>query len=85
MADKSQNVNVKRDDKPGRKTEQKVWKREYLAQIGEDGSVDAGADSAVIAEALAAGFRPIGDAKSDVEDRDGVKYVVWSVPVEENI
>lgn len=66
------------------KNDSKTWQRVYRATIGEDGSITFGADSAVIAEALAAGYRPTGDAKAKVEDRNGVKYVVWSVPVEVN-
>lgn len=50
--------------------------------------IDPGSDSAVLANALAHGLRPVGEAKvSKIEDHaDGVsKIVTWTVPVEENV
>lgn len=67
-----------------KKSEARVHIRRFSGVVGEDGQVAVGADSAVLAEALALGLRPVGEATSRVIDEDGKKVVVWSVPVEEN-
>lgn len=68
-----------------KKTEQRTYERRMHGTVQPDGSVPTGSDSVVLAEALALGLRPVGEAAVKVIDEDGRKVIVWSVPVEDNV
>lgn len=67
------------------KKNNQTYERRIWGLVGEDGEVSVGSDAVVLAEALALGLRPTGDATAKVIDEDGRKVIVWSVPVEDNI
>ncbi len=76
---------TKASGKGPEKEDRPLFRREHTVLPGPDGTVPAGADGAVIAEALHRGYRITGDAFVESIENHGhsqFKIVTWAVPVE---